>query len=109
MRTVILVGLALAGTASAFAPLGAVPRVARRSLALSPSMAVARKDSYEITYSLRPTPFFPRPLAWPHPAAQGPDSGWGLYISVWWQGSRENWRRRGARVVRECCVQKQRK
>ncbi|KAJ1470801.1 Isopropylmalate dehydrogenase-like domain-containing protein, partial [Baffinella frigidus] len=49
MRTVILVGLALAGTASAFAPLGAVPRVARRSLALSPSMAVARKDSYEIT------------------------------------------------------------
>ena len=46
-----ILAVALVGTAAAFAPLGIVPRVARRSLALSPSMAVKRKDTYEITYA----------------------------------------------------------
>ena len=55
-----ILAVALVGTAAAFAPLGVVPRVARRSLALSPSMAVKRKDSYEVTYALRPTPISPQ-------------------------------------------------
>jgi hypothetical protein len=49
-RPILAVSIAIIGTAEAFAPLGAVPRVQRRSLALSPSMAVSKKDSYEVWY-----------------------------------------------------------